>query len=274
MQENELPMPGPVVEAHARRLFTARKHGTRTDLVTSLVPHITAPDARRIADAGFALWGQPACGIKLGYTSAAMRAQMGISQPNFGRLTPDMDFGKGIATPLVHPRAEPEVALRTSRDVTSRADWSGDPLRILDAVFPALEIVDTRYHDYVFRYEDNVADNSSAAGYVLGVPRAPGVLTGDGFDVDFAISAQQSLGGHSSAALGSPLNALAWLLETLEATGEMLPAGSIILTGGLTAAPLLEKGQPVTARFAGLGAVSFTWQGGQRPAQDDQNTGE
>lgn len=247
------------IEAHALRLFAARKNGTTTDLVTLTSPDITPPEARRIAAATLAKWGQPICGIKLGYTSEAMRRQMGISQPNFGRLTPDMDFSNGTIAPLVHPRAEPEVALRIGRDIGTHTDSAGDPIQLVDAVFPALEIVDTRYHDYVFRYEDNVADNSSAAGFVLGAPQVPQVLLDDGLAVKFEIGEAQSLAGHSSAALGGPLYALTWLINELHALGETLPAGSIILTGGLTSAPSLKKGQFVTAHFEVLGSVSIAW---------------
>lgn len=247
------------IEAHAMRLFAARKNGTTTDLVTLTSPDITPPEARRIAAATLAKWGQPACGIKLGYTSEAMRQQMGISEPNFGRLTVDMDFSSGANAPLVHPRAEPEVALRIARDIDPHADRIVDPLKLVDAVYPALEIVDTRYHDYVFRYEDNVADNSSAAGYVLGAPHRPEVLLDSGFAVRFAVDAQQDLAGHSSAALGGPIQALAWLLDELSGLGETLPAGAIILTGGLTPAPKLKKGEVVTAQFEALGSVSFVW---------------
>ena len=247
-----------VLQAHAMRLYAARRDGVTTDLVTLTSPEITAPDAHRIAQATLALWGQPRCGFKLGYTSAAMRRQMGISQPNYGRLTVDMDFTRGNPVPLVHPRAEPEIALRIARDVDPRADKGADVITIVDAVFPALEIVDTRYHDYVFRYEDNIADNSSAAGFVLGAAHLPDVLRGDGVDVTFEIGEERPLIGHSSAALGGPLHALKWLLAELAAIDEVLPAGSIILTGGLTAAPPLAEGQTLTAHFQTLGPVSVT----------------
>jgi 2-keto-4-pentenoate hydratase len=251
--------PYDVIEAHALRLFNARKTGVTIGLVTQASPSISADEARRIAALTLAKWGQPQCGYKLGYTSEAMRRQMGISQPNFGRLTVDMNFTNGVCTPLIHPRAEPEIALRTARDLGAPPQSDSDMLKLVDAVFPALEIVDTRYHDYVFRYEDNVADNSSAAGFVLGAAHAPEVLLGRGFDVLFKSGDTIKETGHSSAALGGPLHALRWLLAEAAAIGEVIPAGSIILTGGLTAALPVKRGRTVVAQFGSLGVVSVAW---------------
>lgn len=247
------------IEGHASRLLKARKTGITTDLVTHISPAIGVQDARRIAEATLARWGQPSCGYKLGYTSEAMRQQMNISQPNFGRLTVDMDFSDGITAPLIHPRLEPEIALRTACEVKDVPQTDQDLFKLVDAVFPALEIVDTRYHDYVFRYEDNVADNSSAAGFVLGAAHLPEVLSGPGFDVLLDADDGESVPGHSSAALGGPLHALRWLLNEAAAIGETIPAGSIILTGGLTAASLMTRGRKVSARFGLLGTVSAAW---------------
>jgi 2-keto-4-pentenoate hydratase len=248
-----------VIEAHATRLNNARKTGTTTELVTAISPSISAADARRIAELTLGKWGQPQCGFKLGYTSEAMRQQMRISQPNFGRLTADMNFSKGDSAPLVHPRVEPEIALRIAHDVCGHPQSDDDLLKLVDAVFPALEIVDTRYHDYVFRYEDNVADNSSAAGFVLGAAHARDVLLGGGFNVLLDAVDDQKIAGHSSAALGGPLQALRWFLKEAEALSETIPAGSIILTGGLTAAPPMKRGRKIVATFDALGVVSMTW---------------
>ncbi len=248
-----------LIEAHAERLFNARKTATTVDLVTQMSPSISADDARRIAELTLAKWGQPQCGFKLGYTSEAMRQQMGISQPNFGRLTADMNFTNGVCAPLIHPRVEPEVALRIARDFSVVPQSESDLFELVDAVFPALEIVDTRYHDYRFRYEDNVADNSSAAGFVLGAAHAPEVLLGQGFDVLLDANNNQKETGHSSAALGGPLHALRWFLNEAAALGEAIPAGSIILTGGLTPALPMEMGRIAVANFGSLGTVSVDW---------------
>ena len=247
------------IEFHARRLFVARKEGRPTDLLTDLWPEVSALQAKAIATATLAMFGDRQCGFKLGYTSEAMRRQMNIDRPNYGRLTECMDFGGGTSSRLIHPRAEPEIALRIGHDVTELPDGPERLFALVDAVYPALEIVDTRYHDYVFRFEDNVADNSSAAGFVLGKPHCPGLLKSEGLAVSLGSEGGERFTGHSSAAMGGPLEALHWLCGELVAAGIVLPAGSIILTGGLTSAPYLVRGKAITAEFGQLGSVSFAW---------------
>jgi 2-keto-4-pentenoate hydratase len=247
------------IEWHARRLHAARRDGLSTDLLTDHWPDVSAIQASAIACATLALFGERPCGYKLGYTSEAMRRQMNIDRPNFGEITANMDFGDGAVGHLIHPRVEPEIALRIERDVISEPKDRDGLLALVDAVLPALEIVDTRYHDYVFRFEDSVADNSSAAGFVLGEPFLPEVLRPEGFAVSLATESGGQFEGHSSAAMGDPLEALRWLCGELVQKGLVLPAGSIVLTGGLTSAPFLVKGETSKAEFDQLGIVTFIW---------------
>jgi len=58
-----------------------------------------------------------------------------------------------------------------------------------------------------------------------------------------------------AAVMGHPAAAVAWLVNALAARGERLCAGSIVLTGGLTAPVALGRGGAVTAEFDGLGSV-------------------
>jgi len=183
----------PKVAFHARRLHAARKMGQSTDLLTNDWPQVSPVQAREIAAAALAMSGETLCGYKLGYTSEVMRRQMNIDRPNFGQLTTDMDFRDGATGQLIHPRVEPEIALRIGKDVNKEPEDRGALFAIVDAVFPALEIVDTRYHDYVFRYEDSVADNSSAAGFVLGMPFLPDVLKSEGLGVSLATEGCETL---------------------------------------------------------------------------------
>lgn len=247
------------IELHARRLFAAREEGKPTDLLTDHWPEVSALQAKAIATAALTMFGDRPCGFKLGYTSEAMRRQMNIDRPNYGLLTERMDFGGGAGSRLIHPRAEPEIALRIGSDVTELPGSQESLLALVDAVYPALEIVDTRYHDYAFRFEDNVADNSSAAGFVLGKPHCPGVLSPKGLAVSLGGEGYERFSGHSSAAMGGPLEALLWLCGELVDAGIVLPAGSIVLTGGLTFAPVLAKGKAIIAEFEQLGSVSYAW---------------
>ena len=60
----------------------------------------------------------------------------------------------------------------------------------------------------------------------------------------------------SGAAMGHPAAAVAWLVNTLAARGQRLAAGSVVLTGGLTAPVRLRPRGVVSAEFDGLGSVA------------------
>jgi len=76
--------------AAARALVSARQAGRTLDVLLSAEAGLSLADAYRVQDQVTALrlaGGERRAGWKLGYTSAVMRAQMGIDAPNFGPLT-------------------------------------------------------------------------------------------------------------------------------------------------------------------------------------------
>ena len=127
-----------------------------------------------------------------------------------------------------------------------------------DFVIPEVEIIDSRYKDFKFDLVSVAADNSSSSRFVVGGQMA------DPADVDL-----RNLGvvmerngeivevGAGAAVLAHPANSVAWLANTLGARGEEIPAGSLILTGGVTAAVTVNKGDSVNVRYQGLGAVTM-----------------
>ena len=60
----------------------------------------------------------------------------------------------------------------------------------------------------------------------------------------------------AAAVLGHPADAVAMLVDVLAELGEGLPAGSIVLSGGITEAVPVKAGDSVIARFQDLGSVS------------------
>ena len=55
--------------------------------------------------------------------------------------------------------------------------------------------------------------------------------------------------------LGHPAAAVAWLVNKLTAEDWPLKAGSLVLSGGLTAPVPMGPGSAVTAEFDGLGTI-------------------
>lgn len=201
-------------------------------------------------------------GWKLGYTSAVMRQQMGVSAPNFGPLLDDMVLRDGAdAVGFLHPRVEPEIGIVLARDLSGAGLLLGEVADAVGEVRACLEIVDSIWQDYRFTAAQNTADGSSAAGVVLGPAldvdpvgchRIAVELTDDGATLATATSA--AAGGH-------PLHGVAWLAGELAARGRGLLAGELIITGGLTAAVPLRAGHALSARFGGGTTVTV-----RRPA--------
>jgi 2-oxo-3-hexenedioate decarboxylase len=209
--------------------------------------------ARRLAR------GERLLGTKLGMTSRAKMAQMGISEVICGQVTDAMripDGGPVDLTTLIHPRVEPEVVFRLARDVDVR-DPRVDIAACVDAVAPGLEIIDSRYRNFRFSLPDVVADNTSAAYFVVG-PWQPldeerGRALGE-LAVELLVDGEAVERGSTGEILGHPLDALRALVPLARRHGFPLTAGQVILAGAATAAVPLGPG-PVQARVAGLGAA-------------------
>lgn len=243
----------------AESLWQAEQTRTPTALLSARYPQLDENDAYLISAAKFALRNSAKTGYKLGYTSAAMRRQMNISSPNYGVLSKDQLVHGGTIPheELIHPLVEPEIAIRLTQDLPQIAIHDkasvlqGQPEFML-----AIEVCDSRYPSYDFKAVDNIADNSSAARYVLG--NAAPIESDDylkALDVELWIDGELLDKGMGGNALGDPLLAVAWLATRLASQKKSLQSGDVILTGGLTKGYRVEKGQLVAHR-AGSAEVS------------------
>lgn len=207
--------------------------------------------------------GRRIIGRKIGLTSKAVQAQLGVDQPDFGVLFEDMRISDGgvlRCAAVLQPKVEAEVALVLGKDV----EPEGSPEQIADATayaVAAIEIVDSRIANWKITFADTVADNGSSGFFVLGSQwvdlKGLDLYTcGMVLEIDGAVASV----GAGAACLGHPLKAASWLARTLFAAGEGLKAGDIVLTGALGPMVALTPGERVRARVAGLGTVSFSYQ--------------
>jgi len=250
-----------LIDESSARLWQAESNRERIAPLSLSLRDLSEDDAYAIAARTFGRRGRKQIGFKLGYTSAAMREQMKISQPNFGVLSDDqlIEEGNGRvdSANLVHPLIEPEIAFLVGRDVQGPDQTRATVAGAVEAAMAALEVVDTRYESYNFAAVDNIADNSSGARVLLGPPRSFRQL-GDLRLCGVLLNSQGAIidQGIGANALGDPLLALAWLANFLGARGRSIPAGSIVMTGGLTRAHAAAKGRSFIAEFAQLGTIS------------------
>jgi 2-oxo-3-hexenedioate decarboxylase len=202
----------------------------------------------------------PLSGFKLGVTSRAKQAQVGVDAPIHGYLTAGsaLDLAEPLdVTQHIQPRGEPEIVLFLGRDLAGPAVTAADVLRATDAVAVGIEVLDSRYQDYRFTIPDVVADNASAGRYVVGTPvPAAGVdlrLVGVVLEHRGEVVATAS----GAASLGHPAAAVAWLVRALAEHGEGLSAGDLVLSGGLTAAVPLAAGDTLVATVDRLGTLEL-----------------
>lgn len=208
--------------------------------------------------------GRCPVGYKLGYTSAVMRRQMGISAPNFGPLLDDMVLRDGaLARGFLHPRGEPEIGIVLGRDLSGSGLLLTEVADAVAEVRACLEIVDSIWRGYRFSAEQNTADGSSAAGVVLGPVLAIDPLRCHRLTVELADNGLPLATATSAAAAGHPLQGVAWLAARLTQRGRGLQKGEIILTGGLVAATPVRPGATLAAVFGDGTAVSVHRPGGE-----------
>lgn len=199
-------------------------------------------------------------GHKVGLASAAMQRQMGVNQPDFGHLTASMFHLEHQPIPpetYIQPRIEPEVAFVLGRRLEGPGVTVAEAAAAVDFVLPALEIVDSRIRDWRIGIFDTVADNASSGGVVLG--SRPTKLS----DVDLRLAGctlhvdgELVDTGAGGAVLGSPLNALVWLANTVGPLGVALEPGHVVLPGSMTKAVSIMPGNAIVATIAGLGSVT------------------
>ena len=186
--------------------------------------------------------GDPVVGAKLGLTSEAKQRTMQVHEPIVGFLTAGMDLaGSADLAALVQPRVEPEVAFVLARDLAGPVPLAELPSYVA-SVATALEVLDSRWAGYAFRLPDVLADNTSAAAYLVGEP------------VDDELVATTS----PAAILGDPLAALGHLADHLGRRDEVLPAGSVVLAGAMTDAVPLERGHRFTVEVDGLPSLTLS----------------
>lgn len=204
--------------------------------------------------------GETVVGKKIGVTSKAVQNMLDVHQPDFGWLLSGMVYNEGEAIPmntLIQPKAEGEIAFMLKRDLTGPGVTNADVLAATEGVMACFEIVDSRIRDWKIRIQDTVADNASCGVFVLGDrmvdPRSVDLTTcGMVLEKNGDIVAT----GAGAAALGSPLNAVAWLANTLGRLGIPLKAGEIILSGSLAALIPVQAGDNLRVSIGGIGGCS------------------
>jgi len=202
--------------------------------------------------------GERRVGVKMGLTSRQKMEQVGVSEVIWGHLTDAMRVEEGGTVDMskyVHPRVEPEVAYLMKKPLAGEVS----PLEALDAVeavAPALEIIDSRYEDFKFALGDVIADNSSSSGFVIGPWQAPDTDVSN-LGILLSFDGRPVQVGSTAAILGNPIRSLVAAARMVGRWGQRLEPGDVVLAGGATAAAHLAPGVHVRGEFQDIGNVEF-----------------
>lgn len=205
--------------------------------------------------------GRKVSGLKMGLTSRSKMRQMGVETPIYGFLLDDFSVPADSQVPvsgLIHPRIEPEIALFTNRALRGPGCTIADALAAIDFGIAAIEIIDSRFADFKFDLPSVVADNASSARYVVGgTARRLDDLDLRTLGVVVEKNGEAVAFGAGAAVLGHPASSLAMLANLLAQREQHIPAGTFVMTGGLTEAIAANAGDHFLARFQSLGSVSI-----------------
>ncbi len=204
--------------------------------------------------------GTRIAGLKAGLTSFAKMKQMGVETPVFGFVTDYgaiPDGGEIKMKELIHPKVEPEIVFVMKRALKGPGCHIGAVLAATDFIMPGIEVIDSRYRDFKFDLKSVIADNTSSSRFVVGGR----IKVADAVDMRTLGVVLEKNGevvalGAGAAVLGHPATAIALLANHLGARGEEIPAGAMILSGGITEAVAVKSGDNITLRVQDLGSVS------------------
>jgi 2-keto-4-pentenoate hydratase len=201
-------------------------------------------------------------GYKIGLTTPVMQRLCGVEEPCWGAI---------FAREVHHRRAElsagdycrlgveTEIAFRLGADLPRGGDRDTVAAAV-EAAMAAIELVEDLGYDYQrLDAAALVAGNVWNAGIVLAPPVADWrALDLAGATARLSINDREIGSGSGGDVMDNPLNALAWLADSLAAAGAPLCRGMIVMTGSMVPIHYPRRGDHVTVAVSGLGAAALT----------------
>ena len=192
-------------------------------------------------------------GRKIGFTNRTLWERYGVHEPMWGTVYDHtVIFAVGnhstvALAGLAQPRIEPEICFR----LKSTPPLTKDPQALLASiewVAHSVEIVQCHHPEWKVTIADCTADNGLHGRLVVGTPVPVEKIPGLAAALPFLKVALRKGGeikdqGIGANVLGSPLLALAFLVEVLHKQNDELSPGEIISTGTLTDAHPVKAGE-------------------------------
>jgi 2-keto-4-pentenoate hydratase len=205
-----------------------------------------------------------AIGYKVACTSKRIQDLMSVDEPFYGRLMSQSSFKDGANIPadkFFFRCMEAEFSFEIAHDLPDRAITIDELSDFIGAVLPSIEIVDSRYADWLkMEARAHIVDNACHGAWV------EGKRFRDWHKIDLAkqrvklfVNGKLTREGSGEAVLGNPLNVLVWLANALHRNGKQLKAGDLVSTGITTDVYFASAGEEVSADFGEIGQVKLSF---------------
>ncbi len=211
--------------------------------------------------------GRPV-GYKIACTSKSAQELLKLEEPFYGRLLSSFVHRSPAR---MHPDdffmrvVEPEFAFEMRDDLpASGGPYDTDTVAAaVGAILPAIEIADSRYTEWTLVDGPSlIADNGCNSAWVRGESRLEcRACDLAAQEVTLVVNGKRVHQGRGDVIMGHPINALAWLANTLGKFGSGLKAGDLISTGTCTEMYLGQAGDEICADFGPLGTCELAFQG-------------
>ena len=252
----------PDLEKLAAMVDEAAVNAKAIPQFTNTMPELTIEDGYNIQTRSMARRynrGERRIGIKLGLTSRAKMLQVGVDEICWGRLTDGMlldDGGSLSLAKFVHPRIEPEIAFLIKKRLVGIVTEQ-EAFDSIEAIAPAMEIIDSRFENFKFAVQDVIADNASSSGLVISPWQSRNTDISD-LEMVMIVNGRPKETGSSAAILGHPIRSLVTGAEMVARVGEAINPGDIVMAGGATAAHAITSGETILLNVQNLGSVSIS----------------
>ncbi|HWC78524.1 MAG TPA: fumarylacetoacetate hydrolase family protein [Pseudonocardiaceae bacterium] len=251
-------------QAKAQQLYQARKDRTPIPPFTDTDPELGMAEGYAIQQELVKLLladgDDRIAGYKVGATSKAAQQMFGLYEPDLGPVLASTVYADGARVSVgefIAPKLEAEIVFVLGGRLAGPGVTAEDVRAAVTGVGAAVEIVDSRIKDWRIKLADTIADLASngavaTSGNLVPLseidPRLTGMLLHrNGELIDMGVGA---------AALGNPVEVVAWLANRLGDMGGALEPGHLIMTGSLHAPVPMRPGDVFVAEFDRLGTIT------------------
>ena len=202
-------------------------------------------------------------GYKIGCTTLVMQKYLNIHNPCAGIIfesTVHENFGQTKQSDYQYPGVECEISVSLNKDMNNkRVPYTeSSVIEYVEAVMPAIEIVDDRWDDYhSVTTPTLIADNFFGAGCVLGNKNTTTDLNLNSIKGFMKINNRIVGSGTGKDIMGNPFKALAWLANLNVNIGTPLKSGQFVLLGSIVETKWVNKGDLVEIEVDKLGKASI-----------------